>query len=102
MQKFYEIPRPRLKNMTSMPIGYYFSDYEETYHGRLVLITGRLRSLHLDLSDEDLWLVCFGGMRLDLFEVKRQGLRVEIVGKVRDLEVIRKEIKEDKEKGIFR
>ena len=101
MQKFYEVACPRVRELASLPMGYYFSDFEETYHGRLILISGRLRRLHSDLSDEDLWQICFGGMRLEIFEVKRQGLRVEIVGKIRDLDLIRKEIEEDKEKGIL-
>lgn len=102
MQKFYEVADPGVRNLDSVPTTYYFSDFEETCHGRLILISGRLRRLHKNLSDYDLWLVCFGGMRLELFEVKKQGLRVEIVGKIRDLEVIRKEIEEDKKRGITR
>lgn len=101
MQRFYEVACPRVRDLASLSMSHYFSDVEETYHGRLTMISGRLRRLHSDLSDEDLWQICFGGMRLELFEVKRQGLRVEIVGKIRDLEVIRKEIEEDKEKGIY-
>lgn len=99
MQKFYE---QACRTWEAMPMSFYFSDYEETYHDRLILISGRLRRSHSDLSDEDLWHICFAGMRLELYEVKRQGLRVEIVGKIRDLKEVRKEIEEDKEKGIIR
>lgn len=102
MQKFYEVADPGVRDLDSVPTTYYFSDFEETYHGRLILISGRLRRVHKKLSDEDLWHICFGGMRLDLFEVKRRGLRVEVVGKVRSVEDIKKDIEEDKKKGIFR
>ena len=100
MQRFFKTPAaPSIYH--SQEASYYFSDFEESYQGKLILISARLRPLHKDASDRDLWLLCFGRLRLDRFEVTRHGLRVEIVAKMRDLEVIRKETKEDKEKGIF-
>ena len=100
MQSFYKKPAPSLKMAYSQPCSYYFSHYEEDYDGDLILISARLRPLHKDASDRDLWLLCFGGLRLDRFEVTRHGLRVEIVAEMRDIKEIRKDIEEDKKKGI--
>ena len=101
MQKFYNTPvAPNTYH--SQNASYYFSDFEESYQGKLILISARLRPLHKDATDRDLWLMCFGGLRLDKFEVTRHGLRVEIVAKMRDLKEIREDIEEDKEKGIYR
>ena len=46
-------------------------------------------------------VVSHDGSRLDRFEVKRYGLRVEIMGKMRDLKEIRKSIEEDRKMGIL-
>ena len=101
MDKFYRTPQAPERRL-SAPIGSYFSKYEETHQGNSIFISARLMSLHKDVTDRDLWLICFGGLRLDRFEVKRHGLRVEIMGKMRDLKEIRKSIEEDRKMGIFR
>ena len=99
MQVFFKTPAAP-KAYHSQEASYYFSDFEESYQGKLILISARLRPLHKDASDRDLWLLCFGGLRLDRFEVTRHGVRVEIVAKMRDIKEIREDIEEDKKKGI--
>ena len=99
MQVFFKTPAvPSIYH--SQEVSYYFSDFEESYQGKLILISARLRLLHKDATDRDLWLLCFGGLRLDRCEVTRHGLRVEIVAKMRDIKEIREDIEEDKKKGI--
>lgn len=100
MQKFYEVPENITHDKADAPIKYYFSKYEETYDGDSIMINGILRDRFLELTDKDLWKICFGGLRLERFEVARRGLRVEIIAKMRDLEEVRKDIREDKKKGI--
>lgn len=95
MQKFYEVPENITHDKADAPIKYYFSKYEETYDGDSIMINGILRDRFLELTDKDLWKICFGGLRLDRFEVKKRGLRVEINAKMRDLQEVRKEIKEE-------
>ena len=99
MQRFFKTPAAP-SAYHSQEASYYFSDFEESYQGSSVLINAKLRPLHKDASDRDLWLLCFGGLRLDRFEVTRHGLRVEIVAKMRDIKEIREDIEEDKKKGI--
>lgn len=99
MQKFFETPQAP-ESYLSAPTSFYFSKYEESYQGDMIMINGKLRVLHKDLSDCELWKVCFGGLRLDRFDVTRHGLRVEIVAKMRNLKEIRKDIEEDKKRGI--
>lgn len=99
MQGFFKTPQAPERYL-SVPTGFYFSKYEETYQGDLILINAKLRVLHKDLSNAELWKVCFGGLRLEMFEVTRHGLRVEIMAKMRDLKEVREDIKEDKKKGI--
>lgn len=100
MQKFFKTPAtPSVYHSQGMK--YYFSDFEESYQGDLILISARLRPLYKDTTDRDLWLICFGGLRLEKFEVTRHGVRVEIVAKLRDLKEIRADIEEDKKKGIY-
>ena len=99
MQRFFKRPQAP-ESYLSAPTNFYFSKYEENYYGDLILISGKLRVSHKGLSDAELWKVCFGGLRLDRFEVTRHGLRVEIVAKMRDIKEIRKDIEEDKKKGI--
>ena len=99
MKHFYSTPAA-LTAYHSQEASYYFSDFEESYQGKLILISARLRPLHKDATDRDLWLLCFGGLRLDRFEVTRHGVRVEIVAKMRDIKEIREDIEEDKKKGI--
>ena len=99
MQKFYKTPAAP-KSYHGQGMSYYFSDFEESYQGDSVLISARLRPSHKDATDRDLWLICFGGLRLERFEVARRGLRVEIMGKMRNLKEIREDIEEDKKKGI--
>lgn len=99
MKDFFKTPQTP-ENYLSAPTDFYFSKYEEVYQGDMILISATLRVLHKDLSDCELWKVCFGGLRLDRFEVTRHGLRVEIMGKMRNLKEIRKDIEEDKKKGI--
>ena len=99
MQRFFKTPAaPSIYH--SQEASYYFSDFEESYQGKLIFISARLRPLHKDATDRDLWLLCFGGLRLDRFEVTRHGLRVEIIAKMRDIKEIREDIEEDKKKGI--
>ena len=99
MQRFFKTPAaPSIYH--SQEASYYFSDFEESYKENSVLINAKLRPLHKDATDRDLWLLCFGGLRLDRFEVTRHGLRVEIVAKMRDIEEIGEDIEEDKKKGI--
>lgn len=101
MQSFFKTPAaPSIDH--NQNTSYYFSDFEESYQGDTILISARLRPLHKDATDRDLWLLCFGGLRLDRFEVTRYGLRVDIVAKMRDLKEIRKDIEEDNKKGIRR
>lgn len=99
MQKFFKTPAAP-KAYHNQGASYYFSDFEESYQGDSVLISARLRPSHKDATDRDLWLICFGGLRLERFEVTRHGLRVEIMGKMRNLKEIRESIEEDKKKGI--
>ena len=99
MQVFFKTPAAP-SNYHSQGASYYFSDFEESYQGKLIFISAKLRPSHKDASDRDLWLLCFGGLRLDRFEVTRHGLRVEIVAKMRDLKEIIEDIEEDKKKGI--
>ena len=99
MQVFFKTPAA-LTAYHSQEASYYFSDFEESYQGKLILINAKLRPLHKDASDRDLRLLCFGGLRLDRFEVTRHGVRVEIVAKMRDIKEIREDIEEDKKKGI--
>ena len=99
MQSFYKTPvAPSIYH--SQEASYYFSDFEESYQGGMVFISARLRPLHKDATDRDLWLLCFGGLRLDKFEVTRHGLRVEIVAKMRDIKEIIEDIEEDRKKGF--
>lgn len=101
MQKFFKTPTaPSIYHNQGMK--YYFSDFEENYEKDLILINARLRPLHKDATDRDLWLICFGGLRLDRFEVTRHGLRLEIVAKMRDIKEIREDIEEDKKRRIRR
>ena len=99
MQDFFKTP-------VAPSIGYhlptrdYFEDFEETYDDDLILISGVIKEDYKDFTDCDLWRICFGGLRLDRFEVSRRGLRVEIMGKMRNLKEIREDIQEDKKKGI--
>ena len=102
MQSFYKSPASRSKKELSCPTSYYFSEYEEEYDGDSIIISGKFKRPHKNLSDSDLWIICFGGLRLDKFEVTRYGLRFEIFAKMRDLKEIRKDIEEDRKKGIFR
>ena len=99
MKHFYSTPAA-LTAYHSQEASYYFSDFEESYQGKLILINAKLRPLHKDATDRDLWLLCFGGLRLDRFEVTRRGLRVEIVAKMRDIKVIIEDIEEDRKKGF--
>ncbi len=99
MKHFYSTP-VALTAYHSQEASYYFSDFEESYQGKLILINAKLRPLHKDASDRDLWLLCFGGLSIDRFEVTRHGVRVEIVAKMRDIKEIREDIEEDKKKGI--
>lgn len=101
MQRFFKTPAAP-STYHRQGTKFYFSHFEESYQGNLILISARLRPLHKDVTDKDLWLICFGGLRLDSFEVVRHGLRVEIMGKMRDLKEIREDIEEDKKKGIRR
>lgn len=96
MQDFYKRPAPSLKMVYRQPCRYYFSHYEESYDGDLILINARIRERFKYFTDSELWKVCFGGLRLDRFEVERQGLRIEIVAKMRDIKEIREDIEEDK------
>ena len=99
MQRFFKTPAaPSIYH--GQEASYYFSDFEESYQGGMVFISAKLRPFHKDATDRDLWLLCFGGLRLDRFEVTRQGLRVEIAAKMRDIKEIRQDIEEDKKKGI--
>lgn len=101
MKRFYSTPAaPSIHH--NQGTNYYFSDIEESYQGNLIFISAKLRPSHKDATDRDLWLICFGGLRLDRFEVTRCGLRVEIVAKMRDLKEIREDIEEDKKRGIRR
>lgn len=101
MQDFFKMP-------VAPSVGYhlptrdYFEDLEETYEDDLILISGVIKEDYKDFTDCDLWRVCFGGLRLDRFEVTRHGLRVEIMAKMRDIKEIREDIEEDKKKGIRR
>ena len=99
MKHFYSTPSAP-KTYHDQGASYYFSEFEESYQGDLILISARLRPLHKDATDRDLWLLCFGGLRLDRFEVTRHGLRVEIVAKMRDLKEIIEDIEEDRKKGF--
>lgn len=99
MQVFFKTPAAP-NTYHSQNESYYFSDFEESYQGDTILISARLRPSHKEITDRDLWLICFGGLRLDRFEVTRHGLRVDIVAKMRDLKEIREDIEEDKKKGI--
>lgn len=101
MQRFFKTPAaPSIYH--NQGSNYYFSDIEESYQGNLIFISAKLRPSHKDATDRDLWLICFGGLKLDRFEVTRHGLRVEIVAKMRNIKEIREDIKEDKKKGIRR
>ena len=100
MQEFYRQP-PESRGYTyNQNSSYYFSDYEESYDGDLVLINARIRERFKDFTDCELWKVCFGGLRLDRFVVTRRGLRVEIVAKMRDIKEIIEDIEEDRKKGF--
>ena len=99
MQSFYKTPvAPRVGY--DLPTRDYFEDFEETYEDDLILISGVIKEEYKDFTDSDLWKVCFGGLRLDKFEVTRHGLRVEIVAKMRDIKEIREGIEEDRKKGF--
>ena len=99
MQSFYKTPvAPRVGY--DLPTRDYFEDFEETYEDDLILISGVIKEEYKDFTDCDLWKICFGGLRLDKFEVTRHGLRVEIVAKMRDLKEIREGIEEDRKKGF--
>lgn len=97
MQRFFKTPATP-STYHDQCASYYFSDFEESYQGLSILISARLRPLHKDVSDRDLWLICFGGLRLDKFEVTRHGLRVKIMGKMRSLKEIREDIEEAEKK----
>lgn len=99
MQSFYKSPASRSKKELSCPKSYYFSKYEEEYEKDSIIISGKFRAEHKNLSDRYLWIICFGGLILDKFEVTRYGLRFEIFAKMRDLKEIRKDIEEDRKKG---
>lgn len=101
MQRFFKTPAAP-STYHNQGTSYYFSNFEESYQGDTILISARLRPSHKDATDRDLWLICFGGLRLDRFEITRCGLRVEIVAKMRNIKEIREDIKEDKKKGIRR
>ena len=96
MQEFYRQPPESWGYTYNQNSSYYFSHYEESYDGDLIMISARLRERFRDFTDCELWKVCFGGLRLDRFEVTRQGLRIEIVAKMRDIKEIREDIEEDK------
>ncbi len=99
MQGFFKTPVAPSKGYTS-PTRDYFENYEETYEDDLILISGVIKEDYQDFTDRDLWRICFGGLRLDMFEVERHGLRIEITAKMRDIKEIREDIEEDKKKGI--
>ena len=99
MKEFFKTPIAPDKDYY-LPTKDYFEDYEETYEDGLILINGVIKKYYQNFTDRDLWLLCFGGLRLDRFEVTRHGLRVEIVAKMRDIKEIREDIEEDKKKGI--
>lgn len=99
MQDFFNTPVAPSKGY-HLPTRDYFEDYEETYEDDLILISGVIKKDYQDFTDRDLWRICFGGLRLDMFEVTRHGLRVDIVAKMRDLKEIREDIEEDKKRGI--
>ena len=99
MQSFYKTPvAPRVGY--DLPTRDYFEDFEETYEDDLILISGVIKEEYKDFTDCDLWRICFGGLRLDRFEVTRHGLRVEIVAKMRDIKEIIEDIEEDRKKGF--
>ena len=99
MQSFYKTPVAPSVGY-SLPTRDYFEDFEETYEDDLILISGVIKEDYQDFTDCDLWRICFGGLRLDKFEVTRHGLRVEIVAKMRDLKEIIGDIEEDRKKGF--
>lgn len=99
MQDFYKVPVSPSQGYTS-PTREYFEDFEEIYEDDLILISGVIKEDYKDFTDCDLWRICFGGLRLEMFEVERHGLRVEIMAKMRDIKEIREDIDEDKKKGI--
>lgn len=99
MQEFFKVPVSPGQGY-NLPTRDYFEDLEETYEDDLILISGVIKEDYKDFTDCDLWRICFGGLRLDMFEVTRHGLRVEIMGKMRDLKEIREDIERDKKKGI--
>ena len=99
MQRFFKTPvAPSVRY--NLPTRCYFEDFEETYEDDLILISGVIKDDYQDFTDCDLWRICFGGLRLDRFEVERHGLRIEITAKMRDLKEIIEDIEEDKKKGI--
>ena len=99
MQRFFKAPAAPSVGY-NLPTRDYFEDFEETYEDDLILISGVIKEEYKGFTDCDLWRICFGGLRLDRFEVTRHGLRVEIVAKMRDIKEIRRDIEEDKKKGI--
>lgn len=99
MQGFFKTPVAPCIGY-NLPTREYFENFEETYEDDLILISGVLKEDYQDFTDIDLWRICFGGLRLDRFEVTKHGLRVEIVAKMRDIKEIREDIKEDRKKGI--
>lgn len=99
VKEFFKTPLASGKDYP-LPTKDYFEDYEETYEDGLILINGVIKKYYQNFTDRDLWGVCFGGLRLDRFEVTRHGSRVEIVAKMRDIKEIREDIEEDKKKGI--
>ena len=99
MQGFFKTPvAPSIGY--NLPTRGYFETFEETYEDDLILISGVIKEEYKDFTDYDLWRICFGGLRLDRFEVTRHGLRVDIVAKMRDLKEIREDIEKYKEMGI--
>ena len=48
----------------------------------------------------ELWMICFGGLNLERYEVKRHGLRVEIMGRMKDIKEIRENIEEYVKRGL--
>ena len=84
MKRFYNTPVAPSVGY-NLPTRDYFEDFEETYEDDLIFISGVIKEDYQGFTDCDLWRICFGGLRLDKFEVTRHGLRVEIVAKMRNI-----------------
>lgn len=100
MSEFYRQPPESWAYTYNQNSSYYFSYYEEKYEGDIVLISGILREKFKYSTDMELWMICFGGLNLERFEVKRCGLRVEIMGKMKDIKKIRENIEEYVKRGL--